>query len=447
MLRSEIVLRSISLIARLKTIRDINTIMDGDSSDDSDSDLVFLGLCAASSKEGSNQASAAVATRIGADGTSRTDGAGVVDSSEVDAATEKVKKESLKKKKKAAEESVRQRTLQLTLQNLGAFEAMRKESFDGDDEGEDGEQSALTFEELTKRFKEGEQCFAASDFDGAVEAWKRMAESFASCEDTPDASKTLSIGVAACSGLGYAYDELGESRLAIHALLKALGAACSPQAQSSEASAHTFVQLQIRILTKLAEVYLDIGKDGAAQKCKESARLLQGNDEDGSSPEEGTSRGGRLPRSVVKAMDEAIEFGVSGDYGMLRALIVAYRFGRGSVTLSQLVNHKHSSTSATALMVAAGFGAIEIVDALLNSGANPNIEIPADDEGKADTALNWAARFGRANVMALLLSKGGEYGKGLTPQDVRSWPQSAQSFMLHHLKTAKEAETAAASKE
>ena len=61
------------------------------------------------------------------------------------------------------------------------------------------------------------------------------------------------------------------------------------------------------------------------------------------------------------------------------------------------VDYSHSQTSVTPLMVASGRGFCGIVEQLLNLGANVNNRASNDW-----TALDWARKFGHADVMELL---------------------------------------------
>ena len=47
-----------------------------------------------------------------------------------------------------------------------------------------------------------------------------------------------------------------------------------------------------------------------------------------------------------------------------------------TLSLLHLVDYQHTETKATALMVAAGRGCVEIVEQLLNMEANPHIREP-----------------------------------------------------------------------
>lgn len=66
---------------------------------------------------------------------------------------------------------------------------------------------------------------------------------------------------------------------------------------------------------------------------------------------------------------------------------------------SLLVDYMHSETSATALMIATGRGYLEIVERLLNLGANINIRASNDW-----TVIDWAKKFERAEILELLES-------------------------------------------
>ena len=59
----------------------------------------------------------------------------------------------------------------------------------------------------------------------------------------------------------------------------------------------------------------------------------------------------------------------------------------------------HSETSATALMIATGRGYFEIVERLLNLGANINIRASNDW-----TVIDWAKKFERVEILELLES-------------------------------------------
>lgn len=66
-------------------------------------------------------------------------------------------------------------------------------------------------------------------------------------------------------------------------------------------------------------------------------------------------------------------------------------------TFFLLVDYQHSETTVTPLMIAAGRGFIGIVEQLLGLGSDPSVKSSNDW-----TALDWAKKFERANIVALL---------------------------------------------
>ena len=61
------------------------------------------------------------------------------------------------------------------------------------------------------------------------------------------------------------------------------------------------------------------------------------------------------------------------------------------------MDYKHSQTSATALMIAAGRGFTDIVEQLLNIGADPNLKATNDW-----SAIDWAKKFEREEIVGIL---------------------------------------------
>lgn len=61
------------------------------------------------------------------------------------------------------------------------------------------------------------------------------------------------------------------------------------------------------------------------------------------------------------------------------------------------VDYAHSSTTATALMVASGRGFVTVVEQLLSLGANMSMHA-----SNGWTALDWAQRFQQQQVVELL---------------------------------------------
>ena len=319
---------------------------------------------------------------------------------------------------------MRQRTLLLTLQNLSAFEGTRRAS-DAEDNEDEAYSPPTTYDDVDVLFRAGEERFAMSDFDGAISSWSQVAKSFTSATCVSLREKLAPMTAAACSGLGYAYASIDESRIAIGYLLQGLGIACEHPALQ---------QLQVPILSKLSDLYMDIGKDDAAEKCKDNVRLLL----EGLGESIGADiKFRRLPRKTGKAMDEAIAASIRGDFGLLKSLVAAYRYGRGTVTLTDIVNYQHSETGASPLMVSAGVGNLEVVDTLLAAGARLDIEMTSADgvDGGTETALDWACKFGRSSVIIRLLSSNAPLGKGMNPQRLRSWPKVSQGLMLRYLQS------------
>lgn len=64
-----------------------------------------------------------------------------------------------------------------------------------------------------------------------------------------------------------------------------------------------------------------------------------------------------------------------------------------------LVEYRHSETSATALMLAAGRGKVEIVEELLSLGADPLARASNDW-----TALDWAQHFHQSGTAEVILA-------------------------------------------
>lgn len=63
------------------------------------------------------------------------------------------------------------------------------------------------------------------------------------------------------------------------------------------------------------------------------------------------------------------------------------------------MDHRHSETSATALMLAAGRGKTEVVEELLALGADPRAKASNDW-----TALDWAQHFQQEDAVQVLLA-------------------------------------------
>jgi hypothetical protein len=140
----------------------------------------------------------------------------------------------------------------------------------------------------------------------------------------------------------------------------------------------------------------------------------------------------QLPKSLRESMDQALDAARRGQLGYLRALLHAFRQGRGAVEMRQVVACGHSETEATPLMVCAARGQLDLVLALLHAGA------PVGQQAlDGSTALDWAARFAQPDAVQMLLHAGGAFSSNVTADVMKSWSADVQAAVRSFVLLAK----------
>lgn len=110
----------------------------------------------------------------------------------------------------------------------------------------------------------------------------------------------------------------------------------------------------------------------------------------------------RLPRRCLAVLD-----GVEGAWAE-EALVFAVECGHAKMAKALLDGGACGESKAPALRRAIELGAEEMVEALLSSGVDPNIEVGA--ELGEDSALSFAMSMGSDKALAMLLSRGADAG-------------------------------------
>ncbi|GBG33085.1 Ankyrin repeat domain-containing protein 1 [Hondaea fermentalgiana] len=282
---------------------------------------------------------------------------------------------------------------------------------------------------------------AETNFSAIIEAGKAKIKT----KDWEGAKAVLQQGIDFCAehpdkqawrasvgfSMGSVLLQLGDVRLAIGELNTALQAvrACPPATKG---------KLEAPLLQRLVQAYSDIGKMSDADACQrelDSLGTSQGaNKKAASSSVIASAEDAELPEELTESLDQAIEAAIKGHFGFLRALLNAFRDGRGEVSLSQVVNYQHSATLATPLMVATAKGELHLVQALVHAGAQVNA---ASADGSS--ALLWACKFNQPQVLRTLLDAGAQFDASITPAVMESWSPAVQQAIADFVTSRKNA--------
>ena len=126
----------------------------------------------------------------------------------------------------------------------------------------------------------------------------------------------------------------------------------------------------------------------------------------------------RRPRPVAEAPPELeaamMTAFMAGTDEAFDDLLEAAGLAEGDVGAAPLVNAAHAATGATALMVAAGKGRIDVVNALLMNSADPGLS-----SADGSKAKDWAVKFGHQDIAETLIFQEEEARKGSHQQEAQ----------------------------
>lgn len=363
----------------------------------------------------------------------------IVREDEYTKATKAVTQQHREEQDQAKKKEKRKALHALTLKNLRAADPSGWEAATEDDELEAGTED----EELIQLKMANENASEEKKFSAYIEAGKEKIQA----KDFEAAKAILKQGLDFCEehpgkiswqasmrfSMGSVLLQLGDVRLAIVEFIEALKRvrSCPPSSR----------QLEKPILQRLVQAYSDIGKMSDAEACQKEVERLSGQSQ-GPAGISGTSKsqgaGGDeeddLPSAVAESMDQAIEGAVAGHFGFLRALLNAFREGRGEVSLQQIVNFQHSVTLASPLMVAAAKGEHNLVQALLHAGANVHAT-----SADGSSALAWACKFNQPQVLRTLLESGAQFDASITSAMIESLADPVKQAIADFVASRKQA--------
>lgn len=338
---------------------------------------------------------------------------------------EEYRREQSMLKKKEKKNALRE----LTLSNLGA--AWYSEN-DGDEENLQGEPQQGGKTVFHGSLSEGQSAFMAIVEQGKslilegnlAAAVSKLEQGLPICAAFPEkvlwtSTLRMTLGTTLC--------KLGKVREGISHLHKGIGAI-----RAQEYTTFDSRPLQKQLLGALVSALHDIGKDADAERWERELEAL-GTTTTRKERTSSANDGGPLDPNLVLSLDQALESGLlHGQFGYLRAILHAFRNGRGGVPLARVVSHAHSQTGATPLMVAAAKGNVELIVALLMAGADTS-SAANDNCG----ALEWAARFNQPAAVSTLLDHGIVFDSKLTPEILGGWSPEVQTAIAEYVNKVK----------
>mmetsp|Transcript_1232 Transcript_1232/g.1861 ORF Transcript_1232/g.1861 Transcript_1232/m.1861 type:complete len:522 (+) Transcript_1232:300-1865(+) len=341
---------------------------------------------------------------------------------EQESATRKIEKDFREQKKKAATESRRQKLLESTKQNFSALkieeqaEDIDKTSVDAQDNDisllSEAELAAMEEPErkFVELFKQGQIHGMDGDFETSLLCYEKANQV---CTEFQLQKWAAKVNLS----LGKLKFELGDVRESIAYYVTSL-----QQTQSRK--------LQLSILKELAAAYADIGRLQDAHDAREKIKELESGDDDRN--EHGQVFTGKVPEALAASMDQALETAIGGSFGALRALLFAFRQGRGNISINMLTSYQHRKTKASPLMCAAARGDEKLVIALLQFGA------PLDQTAvDGSNALTWACKFDQPAIAELLLARGAQFDEGVNTEDMSSWSPRVQDAISNFIQRKK----------
>jgi len=188
----------------------------------------------------------------------------------------------------------------------------------------------------------------------------------------------------------------------------------------------------VLVLRTLAKAYADIGRLKDAKECKERIAMLKGDSLQGDESSAKAAEKVELPAALKKSLEQALEAGIAGHFGALRALLYAFRDGRGDITLAALLSYQHPTTQATPMMVAAAKGELDLLRAMLLA------KVPLDALSSNGTnVLTWACKFNQPECVKELLQHGAQFDGSFSGDTLQSYSPAVQSAIAEYIASKK----------
>jgi len=302
----------------------------------------------------------------------------------------------------------------LVMQNLAA--ANFEDQDDEEEDDSDSKHHEILFQDFAECIKKAEHQMLMKSYDEARDVLSKGLDSFKKATEVRALARLLGM----CSL------ELGEIVQAINAFSLSLHAILNNREQFDRSS-------EMELLEFLINSHEDIGKLQEASDLREQLRTLKRGEQKQSRK---TSKGRKLrplEGDLAKSMDEAIEYGIKGQFEYLRALMYAFRKPRGNFDVRDLVSHKHRQTGATSLMVAGAKGELSIVKAILDS--NSPVNEKAND---GSSATDWACKFNSPQALAILLDAGGQFDANVSTDIMELWSEEVKQTITDFVEKKKQ---------